>query len=95
MWKPDRPLMIAGRVLSDQDTWLIEFEEEFHELCGGEIDSFWLAGLACTLYPLNKDRAPREAASVAFMTLGYELPHRDELEDFFVLAPTPDRAELH
>lgn len=54
--------MIAGRALSDHDTWLIEFEDEFHELCDGQIDTLWLAGLACTLYPPNKDRAPREAA---------------------------------
>ncbi|ATA52866.1 MULTISPECIES: hypothetical protein [Variovorax] len=86
--------MIAGRALSDHDTWLIEFEEEFHELCDGQIDPLWLAGLACTLYPLNKDRAPREAAGVAFTTLGYELPHR-ALEDFFVLAPPSDRSALH
>ncbi|MDP9882399.1 hypothetical protein J2W25_006739 [Variovorax boronicumulans] len=86
--------MIAGRALSDQDTWLIEFEEEFHELCDGQIDPLWLAGLACTLYPLNKDRAPREAAGVAFTTLGYELPQR-ALEDFFVLAPQSGRSALH
>ena len=94
MWKPDRPLMIAGRALSDQDTWLIEFEEEFHELCDGKIDALWLAGLACTLYRLNKDRPPREAAEAAFTTLGYELP-RHELEDFLTLASLPHRVELH
>lgn len=94
MWKPDRPLMIAGRALSDQDTWLIEFEEEFHGLCGGQIDALWLSGLACALYPLNKERPPCEAAEVAFTTLGYEMP-RHELEDFFALMTSLHRAELH
>lgn len=86
--------MIAGRALSDHDTWLIEFEDEFHELCDGQIDTLWLAGLACTLYPLNKDRAPREAAGIAFTTLGYESPYR-EPEDFFVPAPSPGRTQVH
>lgn len=94
MWKPDRPLMIAGRALSDQDIWLIEFEEEFYELCDGQIHAPWLSGLACTLYPLNRDRSPSVAAQVAFTTLGYELP-RHELEDFFALTSSLHQAELH
>ncbi len=50
----------GSTTLSDQEAWWNEFADEFHELCG----------LAGTLYPLNAEREPREAAEVAFMTLG-------------------------
>jgi hypothetical protein len=87
MWKPDKPIVIAGEALTVQEAWWREFSNTFHELCGGEIDAEWLDGLAATLYPLNVDRPPREAAEVAFVTLGYELPGT-ELEDPFT-PPTP------
>ncbi|MCY1223171.1 hypothetical protein D9M72_352830 [compost metagenome] len=89
MWKPDKPIVIAGSTLSDQEAWWHEFSDEFRELCSAEVDHEWLAGLAGTLYPLNIDRAPRDAAEVAFMTLGYELPGY-ELEEPYT-PPTPRR----
>ena len=87
MWKPDKPMVIAGQALTDQEAWWHEFTHEFHELCGGEVDHEWLFGLAATLYPLNIDREPREAAEVAFMTLGYELPGSEFEEPFTPPAP--------
>lgn len=90
MWKPDSPIVIAGHTLTDQEAWWHEFIAEFHELCGGDVDHEWLVGLAGTLYPLNVDRAPREAAEVAVMTLGYELPGF-ELEEPFT-PPAPRRS---
>ncbi|MGJ7530862.1 hypothetical protein [Variovorax sp. GB1P17] len=93
MWKPDKPIVIAGRSLTDQEAWWHEFTAEFYELCGGDVDHEWLVGLAETLYSLNVDRAPREAAEVAVMTLGYELPGY-ELEEPFT-PPSPRRPGLH
>lgn len=87
MWKPDKPIVIAGQALTDQEAWLHEFTIEFRELCGGEVDYEWLDGLAATLYPLNIDREPRESAEVAFMTLGYELPGSEFEEPFTPPAP--------
>ncbi|QNK66833.1 hypothetical protein [Variovorax sp. PAMC26660] len=94
MWKPAKPIVMAGSVLTDQEAWWNEFSDEFRELCSGEVDSEWLAGLAGTLYPLNMDRAPREAAEVAFKTLGDELPGF-ELEEPFTPPPPRRRPGLH
>lgn len=94
MWKPAKPIVIAGSPLSDQEAWWYEFKDEFHRLCRGEVDGDWLAGLAGTLYPLNRDRAPRESAEVAVMTLGYELPGY-ELEEPFTPPPPRRRPGLH
>ncbi|MNV44487.1 hypothetical protein D3C71_1362510 [compost metagenome] len=94
MWKPDRPLMIAGRPLSIQDGWLVEFEEIFDELCGGQLDPLWLSGLAATLYPLNMDRAPHVAARIAFVTLGYE-PSRGATDDLLATLAPSSSSELH
>ncbi|WPH22338.1 hypothetical protein [Variovorax paradoxus] len=87
MWKPENPIVIAGSALSDQEAWWHEFTDEFHELCGGKVDGEWLTGLVAMLYPLNIDREPREAAEVAFMTLGYELPDYESEEPFTPPAP--------
>ena len=89
MWKPDKPIVIAGSELSAQEAWMHEFAGEFYELCSGEVDLVWLLGLASTLYLLNLDRAPREAAVVAFTPPGYDLPE-DELEEPFT-PPAPRR----
>ena len=94
MWKPGKPIVIGGSTLSPREAWWHEFADEFHELCGGEVDREWLVGLAATLYPLNADRAPREAAEVAFMTLGYELPGH-ELEEPFTPPPPRRPPGLH
>lgn len=94
MWKPDKPIVDFGRTLTDQEAWWREFGNEFHELCGGEVDEEWLDGLAATLYPLNMDRAPREAAEVAFITLGYEFPGT-ELEEPFMPPPPRRQPGLH
>ena len=94
MWKPDKPIVSGSSTLSDQEAWWHEFVAEFHELCGGEVDHEWLVGLAGTLYPLNADRAPREAAEVAFMTLGYEPPGY-ELEETLIPPPHRRRSGLH
>ncbi|WP_185738285.1 hypothetical protein [Variovorax beijingensis] len=85
--EPDKPIVIAGQALTDQEAWWHEFTHKFHELCGGEVDHEWLSGLAATLYPRNMDREPREAAEVAFMTLGYELPGYELEEPFPPPAP--------
>jgi hypothetical protein len=94
MWKPDKPIVIAGITLTTEEAWWREFSNEFHELCAGEVDGEWLTGLAATLYPLNMDRAPREAAEVAFMTLGYELPG-SKLEEPFTPPAPRRRPGLH
>jgi hypothetical protein len=78
----------SGEALTDKEAWWREFANEFHELCEGMIDNDWLAGLAATLYPLNADREPREAARVAFVTLDYELPGM-ELEEPWMPPPRP------
>ncbi|MDP9991946.1 hypothetical protein J2W28_000974 [Variovorax boronicumulans] len=72
--------------LTARETWWNDFRSEFHELCSGQVDAEWLAGLAAALYPLSKDREAREAARVAFVTLGYELPGT-ELEGSAIPAP--------
>jgi hypothetical protein len=87
MWKPAKPIVIAGVVLTDQEAWWLEFSREFHELCEGMVDHEWLAGFAATLYPLNRDRPPRESALVAFATLSYEHP---EMEAEPSEGPAPD-----
>jgi len=74
--------------LTARETWWNDFAREFRELCRGEVDGEWLVGLAATLYPLSKDREPRSAAKVAFVTLGYELPGA-ELEGSAIPAPRP------
>ena len=42
MWKPDKPIVSGSSTLSDQEAWWHEFVDEFHELCGGEVDHEWL-----------------------------------------------------
>lgn len=38
MWKPDKPIVIAGSELPVQEAWMYEFAGEFYELCSGEVD---------------------------------------------------------
>ena len=69
MWKPQKPVVIAGR----KEMWLNEFAHGYLDLCNDEVDGEWLRGLALTPYPLNSHRAPREAAKVAYVTRYYEM----------------------
>lgn len=94
MWKPDKPIVIGGAALTPQEAWWHEFKDEFRMLCADEVDHEWLTGLAGTLYPLNTDRAPREAAEVAFVTLFYELPGY-ELEEPYLPPPPRRSSGLH
>ena len=88
MWKPDKPIVEFGRTLSIEEAWRLEFTGEFYKRCQGMVDIEWLAGLAHALYPLNRDRAPQEAAAVAYFTLDYQLPGT-ELEESWVPLPRP------
>ena len=78
MWKPDKPIVIAGAALNDQEAWWHEFRSDFYDRCDGAVDREWLDLLTATLYPLNADRDPRKAAEVAFVTLRFEFPSDDE-----------------
>jgi len=49
MWKPDKPIVIAGTTLTTEEAWWREFSNEPHELCAGEVEGEWLTGLAATL----------------------------------------------
>lgn len=94
MWKPAKPIVVAGTELNNEEAWWSEFKDEFHELCAGEVDEEWLSGLTALLYPFHLDRDPREAAAVAFATLSYEVPGY-ELEEHFAPPPPHRRAGLH
>ena len=72
MWKPDKPILVAGRVLNAEEAWRHEFKDEYYERCNGEVDGEWLSALAARLYPLNSGRAPRQAAVAAFNARGKE-----------------------
>ena len=74
MWKPDKPIVIAGRELPPTEAWWHEFRSEFYDRSDGAVDREWLDMLTVALYPLNADRDPRRAAEVAFVTLRFELP---------------------
>lgn len=78
----------------DEEMWRTEFKDEFSKLCGDQVDREWLTGLAGMLYLLDEDRDPVEAAEVAFMTLGYELPGRGPEEPFASQAPSR-KSRLH
>ncbi|HWT21677.1 MAG TPA: hypothetical protein VN280_22475 [Variovorax sp.] len=81
---------------TDEAAWRREFKEKFYDLCGGEVETHWLAGLVAMLYPLNADRDPQEAAEVAFMTLGYEWPpDLADAEEPVTLPPPQRRPGLH
>jgi|UniRef100_UPI000D3D8E9E hypothetical protein len=69
MWKPSRPIAIAGAILSDEEAWWFEFTSEFYALTGGEIDDEWLAALAATLYQRNKDADPKWSAGIVYQLL--------------------------
>ncbi|WP_418145514.1 hypothetical protein ABL850_15460 [Variovorax paradoxus] len=74
MWKPEKPIVIAGAALSNQEAWWHEFRSEFYDRCDGAVDREWLDMLTFALYPLNADRDPRRAAEVALVTLRFEFP---------------------
>ena len=74
MWKADPPIVIAGSTLSPEAAWRHEFVSELHARLDGAVDREWLDKLIAALYPLNADQDPRQAAEVAFVTLGFEYP---------------------
>ncbi|MET3916865.1 hypothetical protein ABID97_003647 [Variovorax sp. OAS795] len=73
MWKPAKSVVMAGHTLSDMEVWLNEFGHAFLDLCDDKADG-WLSGLALKLYPLAGDRAPRQAAKIAYVTRTYDGP---------------------
>jgi hypothetical protein len=79
MWKPDKPIIIAGSALPAAEAWWHEFRSAFYDRCNGAVDREWLDSLAAALYPLNVDRDPRQAAEVAFVTLAFELPREPQI----------------
>jgi len=74
MWKPDKPIIIAGRALTPPEAWWHEFRSEFYDRRKGAVDREWLDAFTAALYAVNADRAPRKAAEVAFVTLHFQLP---------------------
>ncbi|KQU91659.1 hypothetical protein ASC78_01660 [Variovorax sp. Root318D1] len=79
MWKPDKPIIVAGSALPPAEAWWHEFRSAFYDRCNGAVDREWLDSLAAALYPLNVDRDPRQAAEVAFVTLAFELPREPQI----------------
>jgi hypothetical protein len=74
MWKPHKPIIVAGSALLPAEAWRHEFISELYDRCKGAADREWLEQLFAALYPLNADRDPRLAAEVAFVTLGFDFP---------------------
>ncbi|WP_447772951.1 hypothetical protein [Variovorax boronicumulans] len=86
MWKPARPIVIAGRTLSDQEAWWHEFRDEFYGLYEGAVDSDLLAMICGTIYPRALNDDPRHVARLAHAVLTYERPE---------LAEAPRGARAH
>ena len=74
MWKPDKPIVIAGSVLTDQEAWWHEFKDEYYEVCRGAVDHDWLAAFTVYIYPFLGDRDPREAAELVLLIQSFEVP---------------------
>jgi hypothetical protein len=68
MWKPEKPIVIAGYTLSPAEAWLRSFTHEYSRLVRGEADLEQLADWAIELYPANADRDPVEVAREEFET---------------------------
>jgi hypothetical protein len=68
MWKPEKPIVIAGYTLSPAEAWLRSFTQEYSRLVRGEADLEQLADWAIELYPANADRDPVEVAREEFET---------------------------
>ncbi|CAA2110590.1 hypothetical protein [Variovorax paradoxus] len=90
MWKPDRPIEVEGRILSDEEAWWFEFTTEFYALTRGEIDDEWLAALTATLYQRNGDANPKWSAGVVYELLQMQIG--DSAADEQHMSPwTPSR----
>ncbi|MBJ2154591.1 hypothetical protein [Variovorax sp. IB41] len=74
MWKPDKPIVIAGEALTDIEVWWREFGNAFHELCAGEVDEEWLVSITHAIYPLALDHEPRGTAKLVYTALMFEMP---------------------
>jgi hypothetical protein len=66
MWKPVKPIVIAGYTLSPEETWLREFSVEWFRLAKGQAALEQVADLGIELYPANADREPVEVAREHF-----------------------------
>jgi hypothetical protein len=62
MWKPEKPIVIAGYTLSTEEAWLRCFTHEYSRLVRGDDALEHLADWAIELYPGNADRDPVEVA---------------------------------
>ncbi|KQU82537.1 hypothetical protein ASC78_18390 [Variovorax sp. Root318D1] len=71
------PIVVAGSTLSPAEAWRHEFVSALHARLDGAVDREWLDKLIAALYQLNADQDPRQAAEVAFVTLGFDLPSGD------------------
>ncbi|BEP64494.1 hypothetical protein GmRootV213_50480 (plasmid) [Variovorax sp. V213] len=74
MWKPAKPIIIAGSALPPAEAWWHEFRSEFYDRCKGAVDREWLDAFTAALYAVSADQDPRKAAEVAFVTLQFEFP---------------------
>ena len=63
MWKPDKPIVLAGETLTDSEAWRREFGNAFHALCAGEVDHEWLASITHVSihWPLSTNRAAQRS----------------------------------
>jgi hypothetical protein len=66
MWKPAKPIVIAGYTLSPEETWLREFSFEWFRLAKGQAALEHVADLGIELYPANAHRDPVEVAREEF-----------------------------
>jgi len=72
MWKPDKPIIVAGSALPPAEAWWHEFRSAFYDRSQGAVDREWLDAFTAALYAVNADQDPRKAAEVAFLTLHFE-----------------------
>lgn len=77
MWKPEKPIVVAGMTLSPAEAWRHEFISELYDRCNGAVDREWLEDLFAALFPLGRHREPRETAQIALATLQFQLPSND------------------
>ncbi|MET3371818.1 hypothetical protein ABIC89_000859 [Variovorax boronicumulans] len=80
MWKPASPIVIAGRVLTDQEVWWHEFKHGLQEQCDSRVDKYWLIEISRTLFRRSPDEDPRHMALPAYAILMFDPEEIEEAE---------------
>lgn len=80
MWKPNCPIVIAGRTLTDPEAWWHEFEDELQEQCNDRVDNDWLVEISRALFRSSPDEDPRRMARLAYAILMFDPEEIEEAE---------------